>query len=92
MAAIREREQATFMDRCALAFLSGLSALVLGALIWGAIATLSAQLDFDGFPAFAWVLAFAAVMGALGFLLLENFVASAVGRLWRWLIGLGGWI
>lgn len=79
MATPRNRERTTLMDRVALAFLSGGSALVLGGLLWAAILLVAAQLAFDWAPSFGWVAGFAAAMAVLGFVLLENFVGNWVG-------------
>lgn len=82
MAIRSDREAATLMDRVALAFLSGASALVLGALLWGGL-----LLGFHHAPApFAWVGLFSAVMAVLGFVLLENFVGNWVGSFARWVL------
>lgn len=79
MATPRNREETTLMDRVALAFLSGGSALVLGGLLWAGVCLTEAQLALDGVPSFGWVAGFAIVMAVLGFVLLENFVGNWVG-------------
>ena len=78
-----ERDAATLMDRVALAFLSGVCALLLGSLLWGGIWIASAQLHGDLHLSFAWVAGFAALMALLGFVLLENFVGNWVGSFAR---------
>lgn len=78
------QDEATLTDRVALAFLSGLSALAAGGLIWLSISLLSAQLLFDWVPPFSWVLWFAGAMAMVGFLLLENLVVRLAGGIWRW--------
>jgi len=79
MATPRDREQITLMDRVALAFLSGCSALVLGGLLWAGVYLTAAQFALDWAPSFGWVAGFAAAMAVLGFILLENFVGNWVG-------------
>lgn len=92
MARSPDRETATLLDRVALAFLSGLSALVLAALFWGGIALLAAQLGFERLPPLWPVAVFATLMALVGFIALENFVGelvgSLVGSVLRWL----GWL
>jgi hypothetical protein len=78
MAMPRNRERTTLMDRVALAFLSGGSALLLGGLLWAAISLTAAQIAPDWTPSLGWVVGFAAVMAVLGFFLLENFVGNWV--------------
>lgn len=83
MARSHDRETATLLDRVALAFLSGLSALALAALVWGGIAIAAPQFGFDGSPSLWPVAIFAAVMALLGFVAQENFVGNLVGGLIR---------
>ena len=88
----QDRESATLLDRVALAFLSGLSALALAALLWGGIAIFWAQLGFDGLPPLWPVVGFAAVMALIGFVALENFVGELIGSLLRPVLRLLGWL
>ncbi len=88
MAAPRHRERVRLMDRVALGFLSGVSTLLLGGLLWLGAQLIAAQFALGGVPSFAWVLAAAGVMGALGFVLLENFVGNAIGSLLRFVLNL----
>lgn len=78
MATPRNREETTLVDRVALAFLSGGSALVLGGLLWAAVFPVAAQFAIDWAPSLGWVAGFAAAMAILGFFLLENFVGNWV--------------
>ena len=88
----QDRESATMVDRLALAFVSGLSALVLAALVWGGVALLVAQIGWNGLPPPWPVVAFAVLMAGIGFVALENVVGELVGRMIssvsRWL----GWL
>lgn len=77
----QDRESATLLDRLALAFLSGLSGLVLAALLWGGAAIFAAQLGHGGLPPLWPVVTFAIVMALIGFVALENVVGELVGRL-----------
>jgi hypothetical protein len=72
-----------FSDRVAVAFLSALSALIIGGLAWFAFAGLNqAGVQFVVVPTRAlWV--FVAVMGLAGFFLMENFVLNVVGFIGR---------
>ncbi|MCC2657653.1 MAG: hypothetical protein K0Q76_2761 [Panacagrimonas sp.] len=92
MARPQHRESATLLDRVALAFLSGLSALALSALLWGGIALFWSQLGFDGLPPLWPVLGFAAVMALIGFVALENFVGELIGSMVRPVLRLLGWL
>lgn len=83
MARSPDRETASLMDRIALAFLGGLSALVLAALAWGGVAILAAQLGFEGLPPLWPVGVFTSVMAMLGFIALENFVGNLIGSMIR---------
>jgi TRAP-type C4-dicarboxylate transport system permease small subunit len=87
-----DRETATLFDRVALAFLSGLSALLLAALLWGGIALFAAQVGFDGLPPFWPVAAFATAMALVGFVALENFVGDLIGSLVRPVLRWLGWL
>lgn len=87
-----QQERATLTDRLALAFLSAVTALLVGGLLWLCIAVLAAQLLFDEVPSFAWVLGFAGVMAALGFLLMENHVLRCVTAVGRWFARLARWV
>ena len=77
------------MDRCALGFLSALSALVLGSLIWFGVLYFLAAAGVDPLPGFGWVLGFTALMGLLGVLLQENLVVRLIVGLFRALSRLG---
>lgn len=88
MARPRNREEATLMDRVALAFLSGVSALLLGGLLWAAVSLLAAQLALNWALSSGWIAGFGAAMALLGFVLLENFVAHWVGASVRGLLRL----
>jgi hypothetical protein len=88
----QDREAATLIDRVALAFLSGLSALVLAGLIWGGIAITAAQFGFERSPPLWPVAIFASVMTLIGFVALENFVGNLVGGLVRATLRLLGWL
>lgn len=88
MAAPRDRERASLMDRVALALLSGISTLLLGGLLWLGAQLIAAQFALGGVPSFAWVLVAAGGMAALGFVLLENFVGNALGSLLRLVLNL----
>ncbi len=92
MARSQDRESATLLDRAALAFLSGLSALALAALVWGGVAIFRAQLGFDGLPPLWPVVAFAALMAVLGFIALENFIGELIGSLVQSVLRLLGWL
>lgn len=88
-----DRREGGLIDRCAVAFLSALTALATGTVAWLALGLLLGQLSFDLLPSFGWVLGFTAVMALLGFLLLENLIASVLGRIWRVLVQLlSGWL
>lgn len=88
----QDRESATLLDRLALAFLSGLSALMLSALLWGGVGLFAAQLGRGGLPPLWPVVTFTIVMALIGFVALENVVGELVGRMInvvsRWL----GWL
>ena len=71
----------TLIDRCALAFLSGAAAFLLGSVVWFAAFYFSANLSPEGFVPFAWVGLFACVMAVIGFLAMENLVARLIGWL-----------
>lgn len=81
MARSPDRETATLMDRVALAFLSGLSALMMAGLVWGGVAITAAQLTVDWSPPLWPVGLFAALMALVGFVMLENFVGNLIGSL-----------
>lgn len=83
-----DRGRATLLDRMALGVLSGFSALLLGGLAWGAVSISAGKLGLDGLPSLIWVVAFGGAMALLGFALPENFVAAAISRLLRWVLGL----
>ena len=88
MARDRKRDTATLTDRFALAFLSGVAALLLGLPFWAGLALLLARMDAGWHPPFAWVLGFAITMALLGFVLLENFVAHWISGFVRWVLDL----
>ena len=78
-----KKYDATLVDRIAVAFLSSLIALMIGTVIWAFLAGLNlGGATFIVLP-FSWVLWFTLVMAILGFLLLENFLASLFGYLWH---------
>ena len=91
MDATRNREAATLTDRFALAFLSGLSALLAGSLIWLAASLFFANLTSDGMASFRWVLLFAGVMALIGFALLENVVVRVLSGAWRGFLRISRW-
>jgi len=76
-----DRETATLLDRVALAFLSGLSALVMAGLVWGGVAITAAQFAIEWSPPLWPVGLFAALMALVGFVMLENFVGNLIGSL-----------
>lgn len=76
-------EEAKFLDRCALAFLSAISAFPLAWLLWALICGVAWNLELDWRPFFQWVLAFTGLMAIMGFMLLENLVLNAVAAIWR---------
>lgn len=84
-----KRRAHTLFDRVAVALLSGLLAfLTSGAVL------VSLYLAF-GYSQSVWVVGrgvvcgFTLLMALLGFMLLQNVVASMFGRLWHWIIN--GW-
>lgn len=92
MARSPDRETVTLMDRIALAFLSGLSALALAALVWGGVAILAAQLGFEGLPPLWPVWVFTSAIAVLGFIALENFVGNFIGSMIRAVLHLLHWL
>ena len=79
----RQKANATFVDRLAVAFLSGLIALITATIIW----LILLGFNYIGtsllIVSYRWVLGFSLLMAALGFLLKENFLASLFGYLWH---------
>ncbi|MGQ0620255.1 MAG: hypothetical protein ACT4QA_10090 [Panacagrimonas sp.] len=92
MATRNGKPAARLLDRCALAFLSALSAFTVSALAWAAVAVVLGQFGVDWLPPFGWVIAFTALMSLLGFLLLENYVIDGVMGLLRWVLSLLRWV
>ena len=88
----QDRESATFIDRVALAFLSGVSALLLAALVWGGVAITAVQFGFENSPPLWPVVAFASAMAVLGFVAMENFIGELIGSLIRSVLRLLGWL
>jgi len=79
------KEKITLFDRISVAFLSGLISFVTALIIWFLFASL---LDFEGpyiYSSFKLVVGFAIIMSVLGFLLLDNFIANMLGRLWHFI-------
>ena len=79
------KEKTTLVDRIAVALLSGLISFITALIIWFLFV---AVLDFEGpyiYSSFKLVVGFTIIMSVLGFLLLENFIASLLGRLWHFI-------
>ncbi len=83
---------ATLFDRLAIAFASGLFALVLGSAIWFALMQIGSTRTSLPLLPFRYVLWFAAGMAALGFALLENLLAELFAALLRLIQRLGRWV
>ncbi len=82
MKAVERKARATLVDRFALAFVSGISGLIVGSLIWFAVIASIAQVNDGAWTStYRYVLVFAGAMAALGFLVLENFVMNVLGGL-----------
>jgi len=76
-------EKATFTDRIAVAFLSGVFAFFTGIVVWFLVV---AAFGFEGkyiFSSFKLVVAFSGFMAIAGFLKLENFLANLFGHIWH---------
>lgn len=84
MADAPERE-GTLTDRLAVAFLSAVSALLLGGLVWIAVLLIAPEFAGPTVTSFRWVLGFTIVMAVLGFLLLDNLIVHVLATLMRWL-------
>ena len=79
----KTKEEIKLIDRVAVAFLSGVAALVSGVVVWF---LLIASFDFEGkyiFSSFKFVIGFAGIMALAGFLMLENFIANIFGHIWH---------
>jgi len=79
----KTKEEIKLIDRVAVAFLSGVVALVSGVVVWF---LLVASFDFEGkyiFSSFKLVIGFSGIMALAGFLMLENFIANLFGHIWH---------
>lgn len=89
---VRARDDSpTLTDRLALAFLSGAAGLLLSGGIWITVCLLFAFEPPFAFAPFAWIIGFACLMAAIGFLAMENLVVTVVGKLIEWLGSLLHW-
>lgn len=81
-------QAATFLDRVAIAFLSGFIVLITAVPLW----IIFAGLNLSATPIFIFPLSaigwFTGLMAVLGFLRAENLLLEIYGRLWRFMKGL----
>ena len=77
-----EKEDATFIDRVAIAFFSGVATFFSGMLLWGLFVVFSHGEEFI-LGLFKYVVWFSVAMAFLGFLLLENIIIEILAFLWR---------
>jgi hypothetical protein len=78
-------EPITLIDRFALAFLSGLLALLTAGILWLALAGINqagTHIMFLPVSAIWW---FTGIMATLGFFSAENFLAKVLGKLWQFI-------
>lgn len=90
MAARRDRERASLMDldHVALAFLPGVTTLLVSGLLWFGVWFAAAQFSLGWQPSFGWVVGVSALMVVHGFGFVGHFVGPCVGRLLRWILNL----
>lgn len=77
------KEKISFIDRIAVAFLSGVFGFFSGVVVWFLLA---AAYEFEGqyiLSSFKLVIGFAGIMAVSGFFMLENFIANFFGHLWH---------
>ncbi len=74
----KPEEKAKLIDRFAIAFFSAVLAFITAFVIWAILVG-----AFIVALSFKWVLSFTLFMSVLGFLLLENFLISIYGYIWR---------
>ncbi len=79
----KSQEKHTLTDRFAVAFLSAVFSFITGLIIWFLFVV---AYEFKGpyiFSSFKLVYGFTVIMSFLGFLRVENFLATIFGHLWH---------
>ena len=79
-------DKVTIVDRLAVALLSAVISFITATVIWFLAVV---AFSFEGpyiFSSFKLVIVFTVIMALLGFLLLENFLATVLGRLWHFIV------
>ena len=79
------KEPATLFDRIAVAFLSGVTALLTGSLIWLIVFYNLHDFVTELKPSFKPVLIFTGIMSAIGFFTLINLMGNIFGKIWHWM-------
>jgi pheromone shutdown protein TraB len=79
----KPEEKAKLIDRFAIAFFSAVLAFITALVIWAILVGANLGGAFIVALSFKWVLSFTLFMSVLGFLLLENFLISIYGYIWR---------
>ena len=75
-------EETSITERITVGLLSGIAALLTGALIWFVVFYTLATTGYEYQPPFIPVLIFAALMFLFGFATLSNLVAKILGAIW----------